>query len=101
MRLVYNNGMRKIAACRLILLALLLAVSNVALASHTTTHSENELGQCEFCFGQADSKYAVVHSEFCTVFQTGNNGIITGSLTGLVSHDFFQLYQSRAPPFII
>jgi len=93
--------MRSFAAYKLILLALLLAVSHVALASHVTTHSENELGQCEFCFGQSDSKSAVVQTEVCTDLQAGNDGVFTGFLNCLVFHDVFQPYHSRAPPFLI
>jgi hypothetical protein len=92
--------MRSFAAYRLVLLALLLAVSHVALASHITTHSDNEFVQCEFCFGQSDSKTAVLQTELFTGPQAGSNGVFTGSLTCLIFHDVFQPYHSRAPPFI-
>jgi len=93
--------MRSFAAYKFIFLALLLAVSHVALASHVTTHSENELGQCEFCFGQSDSKSAVVQTEVCTDPQAGIDAVFSGFLTCLVFQDVFQPYHSRAPPFLI
>jgi hypothetical protein len=92
--------MRSFAVYKLILLALLLAVSHVALASHITTHSENEFGQCEFCFGQSDSKSAIVQTEVCTDPQAGSDGVFTAFLTCLVFHDVFKPYHSRAPPFL-
>ena len=93
--------MRYLASIRLVLLALLMAVSHVALANHTTAHSEYELGQCELCFGQADSKAAAIHSAFCTEFQVENYQGFSESLTSLIFHDLFQPYRSRAPPIFI
>ena len=83
------------------LLALLMAVSHVALANHATAHSEYELGQCALCFGQADLKSAAVHSAFCTEFRAEIHQDLTESLTSLIFHDLIQPYHSRAPPIFI
>ena len=93
--------MRFLASTRLVLLALLMAVSHVALANHATAHSEYELGQCELCFGQADSKSAAIHSAFSTEFQVENYQDFTESLTSLIYNDLIQPYHSRAPPIFI
>ena len=93
--------MRNFASIRLVLLALLMAISHVALANHSTAHSEYELGQCELCFGQADSKPAAVHSDFCEELRAKNSGDYTESLTSLIFHDLSQPYHSRAPPIFI
>jgi len=93
--------MRSLASIRLVLLALLMAVSHVALANHATAHSEYELGQCELCFGQADLKPAAIHTAFCTEFRAENYQGLTESLTSLIFHDLFQPYRSRAPPIFI
>jgi len=45
--------MRKHAATKIALLALMLAVSHIALISHVTAHFEPELEQCELCVSQA------------------------------------------------
>jgi len=89
------------ASCRCILLALLLACSQLALAKHSTEHSANELMQCVLCIGQADSKSASVHTEFCLDIAKGPIGWIKGSRISLIIKDIFQPYQSRAPPFIV
>jgi hypothetical protein len=45
--------MRKPAAMKIALLALMLAVSHIALISHVTAHFQPELEQCELCVSQA------------------------------------------------
>ena len=93
--------MRTFAAIRLVLLALLMAISHVALANHSTAHSEYELGQCELCFGQADSKPAAVHSDFCEELWATNHSDFTEPQASPIFHDPIQPYHSRAPPIFI
>ena len=89
------------ASCRLILLALLLAVSHVALANHSASHFVNELGQCELCFSQSDLKSAAVHSEHAAEPPEETDKVFSQSLTCLILHNLFQPYHSRAPPLIV
>ena len=93
--------MQKFAAIRLVLLALLMAISHVALANHSTAHSEYELGQCVLCFGQADSEPAAVHSDFREELWAENDRDLTESLASFIFHDPIQPYHSRAPPIFI
>jgi hypothetical protein len=51
--------MSKLAAIRIALLALVLAVSHIALISHVTAHFEPALEQCELCVAQAELLSAV------------------------------------------
>lgn len=51
--------MRKIARFRIIVLAMMLAVSHVALISHVTAHFEPNLEQCDLCVSQAQLLTAI------------------------------------------
>jgi len=44
---------------RIVLLALMLAVSHVALMSHVTAHFSPQLEQCELCVSQAQLQSAI------------------------------------------
>jgi hypothetical protein len=83
------------------LLALLLASSQAALASHSTSHFDNDLQQCVFCMGQTDSKPMALHAEFDADLPAGAAGAFSEYLTCLIIDDIFQSYHSRAPPVII
>jgi len=55
--------MRKPAAIKIALLALMLAVSHIALVSHVTAHFEPELEQCELCVSHAQWLSAIPVSD--------------------------------------
>ena len=48
---------------RIVALALLVAVSHIALVSHVTAHFEPALEQCELCVGQAHPLPAIPTAE--------------------------------------
>lgn len=98
--MVYTGTMWCFAASRLILLALLLASSQLVLAKHSTTHSDNDLLQCVLCLGQSDSKSASAHTESCPNFSAEPAGLADESPVLFLFRDIYQPYHSRAPPFI-
>ena len=55
--------MRWILRFRFLALALMLAVSHVALASHVTTHFEPQWEECELCVSQAQLFAAIPAAE--------------------------------------
>ena len=90
--------MIKSARIRIAILALMLAVSHVALISHVTAHFEPGLGQCELCVGQAQLLTAIpaaVHS-ICMDLQTVVSHFETPTLVTPTAHRF--AFQQRAPP---
>ena len=58
--------MKRSRRFRIVLLALMLAVSHVALLSHAAGHFEPALEQCELCFGQSQLLSAIpsCHHDF-------------------------------------
>jgi len=90
--------MRKSAPIRITILALLLAVSHVALISHVTAHFEPELEPCELCVSQAELLFAIPSSD---------HGVAIDTLFGLANFENHQYpppdgrnftFQQRAPP---
>lgn len=55
------------ARFRLLLLALMVAVSHVALVSHVTAHFQPNLDQCELCVSQAQPLAAIPTADQCAV----------------------------------
>lgn len=55
--------MGRIGPTRIILLALMLAVSHVALVSHVTAHFSPDLELCELCVSQAQLQAAIPSAE--------------------------------------
>ena len=92
--------MRYFATCRIIALALLLAISHTALVQHETAHSDTELGQCELCFSHAQSPTATIQSDQFAAVDSGKFTYSGAALRTLVFRVAVHPYHSRAPPFI-
>ena len=92
--------MRRFALCRILLLAILLAVSQVALAVHVTAHSGSDLGQCALCIGHAKCGSATLQSgdfdEPRILGPIDLNTLEPCVVPRVVLHP----YQTRAPPFV-
>jgi len=90
--------MRKPAAIRIALLALMLVVSQITLFSHVTAHFEPELEQCELCVSQAQLLSAVASSDHAIVIdiQFGQADFKSQQYQLPERHCF--THQQRAPP---
>jgi hypothetical protein len=91
-------AMRKTVQIRITILALMLAVSHVALISHVTAHFEPELEPCELCVSQAELLSAIPSSD---------HGVAIDTRFGLTNFENHQClpptrrnftFQQRAPP---
>ena len=90
--------MIKSARIRIAILALMLAVSHVALISHVTAHFEPGLGQCELCVSQAQLLTAIPaadHSIFMDLQVVVSHFDPPGG--AITSADRFA-FRQRAPP---
>jgi len=93
--------MRKFANCRILLLALLLAVSHVALANHVTAHSGADMGQCALCFSHAKTSSAAVQSSDFSGQHLPCATFLNPPKRHLIQRVVPPPYHTRAPPFII
>ncbi|MCW8871754.1 MAG: hypothetical protein OQK01_03945 [Xanthomonadales bacterium] len=88
------------ARFRLLLLALMVAVSHVALVSHVTAHFQPNLDQCELCVSQAHPLAAIPAAESQACAECGPMAglptLVTRSCAVVVTHP----YQQRAPPVL-
>jgi hypothetical protein len=91
--------MRNPAAMRIVLLALMLAVSHIALISHVTAHFEPQLEQCELCVSQGQLLSAV---------PVGDHALAVAGQPGLAAFKsrqcqfpqrHYSTHHQRAPPF--
>jgi len=92
--------MRKIARFRITLLALLLAASHVALASHMTAHFAPDLEKCELCVSQAQLFSAIPSSDQGFPVEPGHSVLQLPFAKYAVPVRFSRAYHSRAPPLL-
>ena len=92
--------MRGLVLTRVIFLALLLAVSHVAMASHYASHAGADTAQCDLCFSHAKSGSAIINSD--TFPGTGEvYGVVPNHVPACrLCRSSLTPYQSRAPPAI-
>ena len=93
--------MRKLAAYRVITLALLLAVSHIEVAQHEASHSEADLIQCELCFSHAKNPVAVVQSGHHADIDFVRSTHWVQVRNCLIHSPHLSSYNSRAPPLSI
>jgi hypothetical protein len=91
-------GMYKSVRIRIVILALMLAVSHIALVSHVTAHFEPELEPCELCVSQAQLLTAIPTSDHDIPVdpEFGVSRFVTPRYSIPVRHGF--AYHQRAPP---
>jgi hypothetical protein len=91
-------GMCKSVRIRIVILALMLAVSHIALVSHVTAHFKPELEPCELCVSQA---------QLLTAIPTPDHHVPVDSQFGVSRFEAPQysipvrrdlVYHQRAPP---
>jgi len=92
--------MRGLILIRVILLALFLAVSHVAMASHFASHAGADTSQCDLCFSHAKSGSALIESESFPGI-TDSYAIVPNHVPTCRSCCTSpKPYRSRAPPLI-
>jgi hypothetical protein len=93
--------MRSIFRYRIYALALLLAVSQLALAGHDGAHVTPDLEQCELCVSQAQPLTAALPALHAVVTELQRFTARFLSLTCIISRRQAQPYHQRAPPEIL
>ena len=92
--------MRKIARLRIAILALMLAVSHIALMSHVTAHFSPDLEKCELCVSQAQLSAAIPASDQGFQIDPGFGDLEIYSSWCVVYARFPEAYHQRAPPLL-
>jgi disulfide bond formation protein DsbB len=86
------------ARIRMLLLALMVAASHVALAGHVAAHFQPALEHCELCVSQAQPLAAIPVAEFELYAQLASATVISSAAVRPIrvsaAHPWFQ----RAPP---
>ena len=92
--------MRNPARIRIVLLALMLAVSHITLMSHVTAHFQPNLEQCELCVGQAQLFTALPSADLAVAVE--NSAAVSPLLTAryLIATPRYRACQQRAPPIL-
>ena len=85
---------------RITVLALMLAVSHVALVSHVTAHFDPKFEQCELCVGQAKFNHAISSSEQVVPVGTKQRYFHVGLTNVFLPVQQNLNYLQRAPPSI-
>jgi len=83
---------------KIVLLALMLVVSQIALISHVTAHFEPALEQCELCVSQAQLLSAVTSSDHALVIDAQFGQAKIECQQCVLSERHFFTHQQRAPP---
>jgi hypothetical protein len=90
--------MGNIAPMRIVLLALMLAVSHVALISHVTAHFSPQLEQCELCVSQAQLQSAIPCEHNVVSIDTEFNAQLFHRSHQPISANPIIFQRQRAPP---
>ena len=90
--------MRKSAGIRIAILALMLAISHVALISHMTAHLNPALERCELCVNQADLLPAIPSSDHSVDIDTLSGSANFENQQRLPNARRNFTFQQRAPP---
>jgi len=90
--------MFKTTQVRIAILALMLAVSHIALACHVAAHFSPELEQCELCVSHAQLSTAIPAAEQVVVVDVsfGSSGVVTPE--SAVPALYAIAHRQRAPP---
>ena len=90
--------MRDSARIRIVMLALMLAVSHIALISHVTAHFQPEFEQCELCVSQSQLLSAIPSPDHHVAvdFQAGSASFQIPQRVIAARHCL--AYHQRAPP---
>jgi hypothetical protein len=95
----YRQSVRRSDSIRVFVLAILLAASQVAFASHISSHTDFKAGHCEWCVCQAQNLAGPLPSAAPVDIERQITLLAAAveipSLSGSVAPG----YQSRAPPF--
>jgi hypothetical protein len=94
----YRQCVRRTASFRVLVLAILLAASHVAFASHVNSHLDFKNGNCEWCVCQAQTLAGPLPSiEPATTLRQITLLAPAGEIP-VLSRSVAAGYQSRAPP---
>ena len=83
---------------RFVLLAFLVAMSNVALLSHVTAHFEPALEQCELCVSQAQPLAAIPVAETPPKVDAAPSATLPASPRAAPVAAVLRSQRQRAPP---
>ena len=86
------------ARIRLLLLALMVAASHVALISHVAAHFQPQLEQCELCVSQAQPLAAVPIPQQAPMLLNEPRSIPCLPAAGPLVRAVWQTHRQRAPP---
>lgn len=86
------------ARIRLLLLALMVAASHVALISHVAAHFQPQLEQCELCVGQAQPLAAIPTVQQVPLLLKEPHSIACLPAVGPLARAEWQTRRPRAPP---
>lgn len=90
--------MGKLAPTRIVLLALMLAVSHVALTSHVTSHFSPDLEQCELCVSYTQHQAAIPSSAQEALAEPATAGYTLPALPADTAVSLPNANRQRAPP---
>ena len=88
------------ARLRFLLLALMVAASHVALASHVTAHFQPDLEQCELCVSQAHPLAAIPTADIRACAECGPMAALPPLVTRPCIVTPVHPQQQRAPPVL-
>ncbi|MBT8048922.1 MAG: hypothetical protein HKN57_00155 [Xanthomonadales bacterium] len=90
--------MGRIAPTKIFLLALMLAVSHVALVSHVTAHFSPDLELCELCVSQAQFQAAIPAADHVCPVQSALEGQPDHAPRDGIADRVPKAHRQRAPP---
>lgn len=90
--------MRKTARMKMLILALMLAVSHVALISHVTAHFAPNLDQCELCVSQAQLSSAIPAAEQGIPVEPESGFLPPDASPCAIQARYPLAFRQRAPP---
>ncbi len=85
---------------RCIALVLMIAISHIALATHTITHTDTNVVQCALCVCQGEQTHCLIPAIPQIHLIAGNQQPVIMQPVILWLHDPQRVYFQRAPPNI-
>jgi len=94
----YDQLMRKAASFRAVALAVLLAASHLAFASHVASHISFKAGSCEWCVCQVQTLAGPLTSAEPVSIERQSAPLLPAVEINFFSESATPCYQPRAPP---
>ena len=97
----YHGLMRIPASIRMVLLATLLAASQVAFAAHVTAHLNTNISNCEWCVCQAQTSAGPLPVFAPVIVERPAGELLQPPKIPLFAEPASTDYQPRAPPVLL